>query len=133
MINWKLVLSFVLTIFIPLLYILNIEIAIKTPKTFNAPIELSFLGIILAFLGIIIWAISYINLGNSFGVLPKKQKKVKRGLYKYTNHPMYVGIYTTFLGLSIADSSWQSLVFLNLVILPLLFVRANMEEKSLIK
>lgn len=131
MIKWKLVLSFVLTVFIPLLYLLNIEIAITFPRSFNAPLSLIFVGLILAFLGSIIWILSYINLGHSFGVLPKKQKRVKKGLYKYFNHPMYMGIYLTFLGLSIANSSWQGLVFLNIITLPLLFVRAYFEEKSL--
>lgn len=133
MINWKLVLSFIGTVTVPLLYLLNIEIAVKTPGIVSEPIGLIYIGILLAILGVIIWILSYINLGNSFGVLPKKQKRVTRGLYKYTKHPMYLGIYLTFIGLSLANSSYPGLVFLNLVILPLLFIRAHFEEKSLIK
>ena len=131
MIKWKLVLSFVLTIYIPLLYLLNIYIAVITPKTFSEPIFLMFIGIIIAFLGSVIWILSYINLGHAFGVLPKKQKKVKRGLYKYFNHPMYMGIYLTFLGLGMANASWEGLVYLNVVLVPLLFIRAYFEEKNL--
>lgn len=130
-INWKLVFSFWATFFIPFLYILNIYIAAITPDSFKAPFELRMFGITVAVLGIIFWIVSYINLGHSFGVLPKKQKRIKKGLYKYFNHPMYIGIFMTFLGISLANASWQGLVFLNLVILPLLFIRARFEEKNL--
>lgn len=132
MIKWKLVLEFYLTFLIPLLYLANIFISLKNPQTINLPISLIVLGVLIAAVGLIIWLISYINLGNSFGVLPKKQKKVKTGLYKYTNHPMYLGIWLCFLGLSIANSSWQGLIFLNLVITPILFIRARFEDKKLL-
>ena len=129
-VNWKLVLSFLATIFVPLLYLLNIYIAAVNSNTFSPNIEMRVLGILIALLGIVFWIVSYINLGNSFGVLPKKQKRVKTGLYRYFNHPMYIGIWLTFLGISIANASWQGLVFLNVVILPLLFIRARFEEKG---
>lgn len=131
MINWRLVFEFYLTIFIPLLYLVNIFIAFQTKGSFNSPLSLVFLGMLIATLGIILWVLSYIHLGKSFGVLPQKQKKVKKGIYKYLNHPMYIAIWLCFLGLSLANSSWQGLVFLNLVITPLLFIRAILEEKKL--
>ena len=131
MIKWNLVWEFILTMLVPLLYLLEIEIAFNTPYSFKAPVVVILAGILTAILGIIIWIISYINLGRSFGVLPQKQKRIKKGLYKHTNHPMYIGIYATFLGLSLANASWQGLVFLNMVLLPLLFIRAVFEEKKL--
>lgn len=131
MIKWNLVFSFWATIAVPFLYLLNIYIAAITPSSFDASLELRIFGVVLAFTGIVFWIISYINLGNSFGVLPKKQKKVDWGLYKYFKHPMYISIWLTFLGMSIANASWQGLVFLNVVILPLLFIRARFEEKNL--
>lgn len=101
------------------------------PNTFDASFQLKFLGIILSFSGIIFWITSYLNLGHSFGVIPQKQKRVRKGLYKYVNHPMYMAIFITFLGISIANASWQGLIFLNLIIVPLLFVRAYFEDKNL--
>ncbi len=130
-INWKLVFSFWATLFIPSLYLINIYIAASFPNTFNISPQLRLLGILLSILGIVFWVISYINLGKSFGVLPNKQKRVKKGLYKYFNHPMYMAIFTTFLGMSIANASWQGLIFLDIVILPLLFIRAHFEDKNL--
>ena len=131
-INWKLVFSFWATITIPLLYILNIYIAAVTSDTFLAPIELRILGIAVTVFGLIFWVISYINLGGSFGVLPKKQKEVKKGLYKYFNHPMYIGISAVMIGLAIANASWQGLIFYNLILLPVLIIRSRAEEKILI-
>ncbi len=130
-IKWKLVWEFVATIIIPLLYFGNIAVIMKTPDTGKNSIFFVFLGIIIAIFGLIFWILSYINLGKSFGVLPQEQKKVKSGLYKYFNHPMYIGIWLTFLGLSLANSSWQGILYLNLIITPLLFVRSHLEEKKL--
>ena len=130
-INWKLVFSFWAILFIPLLYLLNIYIAAITPNSFSAPIELRILGIAVTVFGLIFWIVSYINLGHSFGVLPQKQKKVKRGLYKYFNHPMYIGISAVMIGLSIANASWQGLLFYNLILLPVLIIRGALEEKKL--
>lgn len=131
-VKWNLVWQFVGTILIPLLYLTNILIAFANPHSFKAAFSLVYLGLILAFLGLALWILSYINLGKSFGVLPQKQKRVKKGVYKYLNHPMYVGIWLTFLGISLANASYQALVFLNVVITPLLFIRAMLEEKQLI-
>lgn len=130
-INWKLVFSFWATLFIPSLYLINIYISFMFANTFAATFQLKFLGIILSFMGIIFWIISYFNLGHSFGVIPQKQKRVRKGLYKYVNHPMYMAIFITFLGISIANASWQGLIFLNLIIIPLLFIRAYFEDKNL--
>lgn len=132
MINWKLVWQFVGTILIPSLYLINIIIAFNYSYSFKPTFSLIILGLVIGFSGLILWVASYINLGKSFGVLPQKQKKVKKGVYKYLNHPMYVAIWLTFLGISIANASWESLVFLNVVITPLLFIRAYFEEKKLI-
>lgn len=131
-VQWSLVLQFIGTVLIPLLYLTNIFIAFKNPNSFEASFSLIILGLILTFLGLILWVLSYINLGKSFGVLPQKQKRIKIGVYKYFNHPMYVGIWLSFLGLSLANASWQSLIFLNVVIIPLLFIRAIFEEKELV-
>ena len=130
-VKWNLVWQFIMTLLVPLLYLLNLGITIQTPNSFQAPIWLVLIGMIIACLGLVVWVISYISLGKSFGVLPQKQKRIKRGIYKYMKHPMYDGIYLTFAGLSIANKSWQGLTFLNLVILPLLVIRAFFEEKNL--
>ena len=127
----KLIFEFWATIFIPLLYFLNIFVISSTKDSFNSLSSIVILGTIISLFGIVFWVISFINLGTNFGVLPQKQKKVNRGLYKYFRHPMYIGIYSTFLGLSLAFKSWPGLVFLSLITLPLFILRASLEEKEL--
>jgi len=131
MIKWKLVLEFCLTVIIPLFYLYNIAVIAGAPNTINISMPLRILGLCLAFIGIIFWLLSMINLRKAFGVLPKKQKRIRVGLYKYFNHPMYIGIWLTFIGLSFANASWQGFFFTNLIMTPLLFIRAYFEDKNL--
>lgn len=131
MIKWNLVLSFYLTLFIPLLYLVNLSVIYFTSKSLNLPLFVVILGLVTAAIGTVLWIISFYSLRKVFGVLPQKQKRIRTGIYKYSNHPMYIGIYLCFFGLSLAEQSWQGLTFLNLVLLPLLFVRAIFEEKNL--
>ena len=130
-IKWNLVWSFYGTIAIPILYLVTLLIAFKYGNSFQATQTVVFLGIFIAAFGLILWIASYIDLGKSFGVLPKKAKKVNKGVYKYFNHPMYAAIWCTFFGLGLANKSLQGLFFLNLVLLTILIIRAKLEEKLL--
>jgi protein-S-isoprenylcysteine O-methyltransferase Ste14 len=131
--NWKLLLSFVLTIIIPLLYVMNIFLAYFIKNTYVGHAYLILLGILFSFVGLLFWFISFINLRKNFEVLPKRQKPITKGLYRYFKHPMYIGIWLTFLGLSLANQSLPSLLFLFIILTPILIVRARIEEKKLIK
>src|SRR5680860_1799570 len=120
--NLKLILSFYITFLIPFIYFANIALAYFFPRTISLSVSLSLLGLIFAIIGLILWIISFLNLGRSFGVLPQKQKRVTKGLYKHFKHPMYLGIFLTFLGLSLANASKPGLIFL---------IRTNLEDKKL--
>ncbi|MCL4353989.1 DUF1295 domain-containing protein [Patescibacteria group bacterium] len=130
-IKWNLVWSFYLTIVIPTLYLLNLLILFTYRNTLNLPTIVILVGIILSCIGITLWILSYLHLGASFAVLPKKTKRTKKGLYKYLKHPMYLGIWLTFLGLTFSFRSLQGVVFLNFLLLPVLMVRTKIEEKYL--
>jgi protein-S-isoprenylcysteine O-methyltransferase Ste14 len=129
-IEWKLVWSFYLTLIIPLLYLTNIYLAYSLPGTINSSTFSILIGMLIATIGIIIWIISYIHLGRSFGVLPQKQKRVTTGIYKYLRHPMYLGIWLTFLGLSFSTGSKAGIIFLVIIISPLFALRIKLEEKA---
>jgi len=131
-IKWRLVWSFYVTFAIPLLYLTNIYLAYSFPKTIpGSSIITIIVGIIIAIIGLSVWITSYLHLGKSFGVLPQKQKRIVSGIYKYINHPMYLGIWLTFLGLSLTNRSRMGILFLCLVITPLLALRVKLEEKKL--
>jgi protein-S-isoprenylcysteine O-methyltransferase Ste14 len=129
----NLLLSFILTVTIPLLYLLNIFLAYFIKNSYSGPLFLKLAGLIFAFIGLFFWFYSFFSLRRVFAVLPKKQKAVKSGLYRYFKHPMYIGIWLTFFGLSLANQSLPSLMFLLIILSPILFVRARLEEKELIK
>jgi protein-S-isoprenylcysteine O-methyltransferase Ste14 len=129
----NLLLSFCLTIAIPLLYLLNIFLAYFAKNSYTGPMFLILLGILFSFVGLTFWFSSFITLRKKFQVLPTKQKAIKKGLYRYFKHPMYIGIWLTFLGLSLANQSLLSLLFLLIIMTPILIIRAKLEEKKLIK
>lgn len=130
-IKWNLVWSFYITLSIPILYLLNLLVIYYYRNTFELPDTIVILGIIISIIGIFLWIVSYLHLGFSFGVLPKKIKRVKKGLYKYLKHPMYLAIWLTFLGLAFSFRSLQGVIFLNFLLLPVFIIRAKIEEKYL--
>ncbi|OGH11052.1 MAG: hypothetical protein A3B38_02605 [Candidatus Levybacteria bacterium RIFCSPLOWO2_01_FULL_36_13] len=125
----KLSFQFASLVIIPTIYFLSLYLAYFGGKFNGSP--LSYLGIIVAVFGVTFWITSIINLGTSFGILPKKQKRITRGLYRYFNHPMYIGISATVIGISVAQSSYVGLAFYCLILLPLTLIRARLEEKAL--
>lgn len=131
MIKWRLVWSFYITLIVPFLYLTNIYLAYSFSNTINSSFFSTISGIIIAITGLLIWLVSYKHLGKSFGVLPQKQKRKTTGIYKYMNHPMYLGIWLTFFGLSLAEASKAGIIFLLVIITPLLALRVKLEEKYL--
>ena len=127
----KYILEFYFTIGIPLLYVGNLW-AITSSDSLTLTPTLQLIGLLLAAIGIVFWIVSYINLGASFGVLPKTQTTVQRGIYSAFNHPMYLGITYTFFGLSIANRSYTGLLFSLLITTPILVLRGLTENRKLI-
>lgn len=115
---------------IPSIYLVNLYL-IAYHTSVQEQVWVMGTGLIVSLVGIGIWIFSYISLGKSFGVLPKRQKRVVGGIYRYLKHPMYVGIILTFVGLATANGSRLGLGFSLLVLLPILVIRAYLEEKEL--
>lgn len=126
------VLSFYLTVAIPLLYLYCLYVIARYPNTFVFPLPIILIGILSSFVGIILWVVSMLQLRGSFGVLPGKKVRVTTGLYKYFKHPMYLGITLTYLGLGIASQSSYGLLATLTLLLPVLIIRARLEEKKLV-
>ncbi len=123
--------KFYLTITIPLFYLFCLYIIARFPHTISFPITYVYAGLLLSFVGIVFWFLSFIQLGKSFGVLPQKQKRIRRGIYRYLKHPMYVGMSLTYVGLGLANQSQQGLFVTLLLLIPLLVLRASLEENKL--
>lgn len=124
--------DFLLTLFIPLLYLAGPAIIFYTQAQFYPSLAIQVLALILAFLGLILWFGGYLSLSfSSFSVLPTPKTLKKRGLYKIFSHPIYLGIFLTFWGLSLAAGSKFGLAYTFFLILPLNITRAKLEEKKL--
>lgn len=123
------ILEFYGTIGVPLVYLWGLYLIAQGQGQSNELVAVA--GGVLALAGLLLWVKSYRGLGRAFGVLPRRQKRVKTGVYKYLAHPMYVGIMMTYLGLALATGSFQGMIFSVLLLLPLLAYRAYRENKLL--
>lgn len=128
----KNLLPFLLTLTVPLLYFLNLFLIWMFQRTTSLPFVSAVLGVLLATVGVFLWGISFWQLRSVFQVLPVKNKRIKRGIYKRLKHPMYLGILFTFTGLGLSFQSRQGLFFTAFFILPLLVMRARLEERELV-
>jgi len=122
--------EFYVTIGVPILYGIGLWL-VESGGKMELPLTFQIGGLMGAILGIVMWVVSYIHLGSSFGVLPRVQKRVRRGLYGYIKHPMYKGIMLTYLGLSLANRSLAGAWYSMLILFPMLYIRARLEDRRL--
>ena len=122
------------TIAVPSLYLLALVVAWWAPKDFGFGQRfLALFGLGLGLAGVGLWILATFNLGKSLAVLPGGDRLVTRGIYKIIRHPVYLGINLNFLGLFLAIGSTYGMIYLVLVVLPLNFARARLEEKALLE
>lgn len=94
-------------------------------------LSLQFSGLILFFLGTLIWIWGFFSLGKLFYILPKPIGFTKKGIYKYVSHPIYLGIVLVFLGLSISSGSLITLLYVLFILTPFNLIRIYLENKHL--
>jgi len=66
-----------------------------------------YVGVPIALFGLTGMVIVMVNWANSPPTEP-----IRKGLYRYSRHPMYVTYFLVFLGTSIATASWLFMLFL---------------------
>ncbi len=81
--------------------------------------------------GFIFWLGGMLSLGKNFRLFPQPKNLVRTGLYRFTKHPIYLGMTLTFSGLALAKGSLIGLLFTLLVTTPLNIYRAKKEEKEI--
>ncbi len=65
-----------------------------------------YVGLVLCVLGVVTWTLAIANIVNiPFG------EPWKKGLYRYSRHPMTLACYLIFIGTGIASASWIFLLF----------------------
>ncbi len=97
---------------------------------------LAFVGFLLIFFGAAFSIISRYYLGSAWSFLTitsVNRPLVKEGPYSSVRHPIYLGLFIIWLGASLMFLNWLGLVSAFLILLPLLYKRARIEEENLIK
>ena len=123
-----------INILIPSMYLIPLAVAFFSPKDFGFGYpEIIPAALAVGLAGVALLILSIIHLGKSLTVLPRADRLVTHGVYRYLRHPIYIGLTMTILGLIVASGSLFGLVFLFSVVIPLNIARARMEERALLK
>lgn len=109
------------------------------PKKLIYP--LVFLGFITFFLALLLrlWAIKTLEEDWNIFVLEESKHKIKQsklkedGPYKYIRHPIYLGVIIESISIPLIFNSYYTLGFAVLFCLPLVILRAYLEENESIK
>lgn len=124
--------AFFTTVFFALNYTSGVYFPLPE-STFDS--SLTYAGLIIFFLGVIIAVWAKVTMGKIWGVpaqMRKDQNKlVKHGPFKYTRNPIYVGLIMVLIGYGLALGSY----FTFLVLIPIFYFNyaAQKEEKLLEK
>lgn len=122
--------DFFFTFSIPLFYLSGPGLIYLTQARVGLFSQL--LGLSITTIGLVFWFGGYFSLGfANFSVLPSVKALKTKGFYQITAHPIYLGIFLTFLGLSLATGSTLGLVYTFFAVLPLNLYRARLEERKL--
>ena len=82
-----------------------------------------YVGLALCVLGVVIWIIAIVNIAG----IPLGEPWNK-GLYRFSRHPMYLGLFLTLIGAGIASASWIFLLF-SIVFIILCALLVSAEER----
>lgn len=90
------------------------------------------LGFTIAVVGYILWAVSRVQLGSSFSILPAANDKlVSSGLYAYFSNPIYLFSSISIAGYALLLNRIELVFILLLVIVPVQIYRARNEARIL--
>ncbi len=106
----------------------------------NGPLQANFaltwLGLLLSSLGVLLRYLSIRSLGKFFTYelrIDPDQRVIERGPYRYVRHPGYAGILSLLAGLPLIFQNWYGLLWLGVVCGSFMIVRIPHEERMLIE
>jgi len=86
---------------------------------------------VIAILGLAIFIYARLSLGRNIGFVPAQRQLVTSGAYAYVRHPVYTGIFVTYLGLILRSYSPVNLA--TVIILSGLWVIKSFIEEGFLK
>ena len=90
-------------------------------------------GLALVVTGFIILLVGAGTLGRSHSstlVIRENHRLITHGIYRFTRHPIYLGVIMVCIGLPVYASSWVGVLIMSALI-PLFLYRIRLEEKLL--
>ncbi len=100
---------------------------------FSGGVLLRIVGGLMIALGIALWVLSRVTLGQAFTSSPSPKGFVTNGIYSKLRHPMYTGGFLLFAGIGLLFESLVGLALTGLLILPLLVYSAVKEERQMVE
>ena len=113
---------------------LNLNINNNFFKFVYINLNIRYLGIVLNFIGLLIFIIAMVNMGLSWrvGIDKKSESKlVTKGIYNFSRNPAFVGFDLMFLGLFL---TFPNIITLVIILINIIFIHRLIlqEEKHLI-
>ena len=105
----------------------------RQPENLYTLSTLNILGLALFVVGMTIAFVAVFTLRRSYSgtlVIREDHQLITHGIYRYTRHPVYLGVIMAILGLPIFASSLYGLLIM-LVLIPIVLYRIGMEERLL--
>lgn len=93
------------------------------------------LGLVLFVVGLVIAIVAMITLKDAYSstlVIKDDHQLVKHGIYRFTRHPIYLGVLIAIIGIPIYNSSMYGLLIM-ICLIPIFLNRIRMEERLLTK
>jgi len=97
---------------------------------------INYAGVFIVLAGVLIWITGRVSLGRFFTInlgLVSSHKLVKRGIYKYIRHPIYLGLFLIAVGVTTTLSSLSTGALMAAMVLPLIVHDIITEERFLAK
>ena len=110
------------------IYLLNVSLF-----PFQTPKYISYSGLTLSGLGILIGALALLQLNNNLSPFPSPKTNselIKTGLYKFIRHPIYTGILLMLFGYGIFQGSSYK-IGITLMLHILFYLKSSYEEVKL--
>jgi protein-S-isoprenylcysteine O-methyltransferase Ste14 len=106
---------------------------IRQPQSLSALSAQNIIGLILWLGGFSIAFVALFTLRWSYSstlVIRENHQLITHGIYRFTRHPIYLGVILVCLGIPLSASSWFGLATMS-VLIPIFLNRIRIEEKML--
>jgi protein-S-isoprenylcysteine O-methyltransferase Ste14 len=75
-------------------------------------IQQSFISVLFAVIGLLLFSLACLDLGKSFGISPAIRSPIQCGIYKYVNHPLYISHVILEIGILINNPNLANAIIL---------------------